>query len=108
MRAVITDSHRDGAGHLRPGHPDRQQQAQLSPAFVHRKGEGVGDADEGDDEGQPEQPVDQVADDVDLAGHALLERGLVLQFAVGPPGQNGVEGGLGWVGPTPSATFTKT
>ena len=59
-RAISTDSHRIARADLAAGHADRPQQPELTGPLVHRQGQRVGDADEGDDHGQGQQAVDQV------------------------------------------------
>jgi hypothetical protein len=52
------DDHRLGADHcpeLRPGHADGTEQADLPRPFVDGKGEGVGDTQQGDDDGQDDE-----------------------------------------------------
>ena len=42
----------DRGAHLPPAHADGPQQAELAGALEHRQGDGVGDAEQGDDDGQ--------------------------------------------------------
>ena len=95
MRAIITDSHRMALrtwGRVMPTARSRPSSRRRSCTDRARV---LAMPMRAITMASAEQPVDQVEDDVDLAGDALLEGGLVLQLAVGPPGQDGVEGGLG-------------
>jgi hypothetical protein len=79
---------RTGEGHqdrLPADHPadlsargaHRPQQADLARAFQHRQRHRVHHSERGDDDGQPEHPVDQVQQIVDLLGVLLLDLGLI-------------------------------
>jgi hypothetical protein len=48
-RAVIAASQRMLAAHLRPGHPDRPHQSELTASLVHGEQEGDHDAEHGDE-----------------------------------------------------------
>ena len=63
---MITDSQRTVARSWRAGHAHRPQQPELPGALEDREGQGVGDAEQGDDHGQGEQGVDEVEQHVDL------------------------------------------
>ena len=56
---------------LAPGLAHRPQQAQLPGPLVDRQGQRVGDAHQGDDDRQHQQPVDDVEQLVDLAGDGV-------------------------------------
>ena len=92
------DEHRlpahGGAG-LAAGHPDGTQQAELTGALVDRQRHAVGDAEQGDDDGEPEQPVHQVDDLVELRRLIVDVLGAALQVGVGVCVADAADGGHG-------------
>ena len=66
-RAMITDSQRIDRPQLRAGHADGPQQPELAGPLEDRQRQGVGDAEQGDEDGQGEQGVDQAEHLVDRA-----------------------------------------
>ena len=64
------DGHRlqpDDPTQLRSHHPHRPEQPDLPGPLEHRQGQGVDDAEDRDDDGQAEQCVQDVQQDVELA-----------------------------------------
>ena len=68
--AISSDSHRTARRSWRRCMPTARRRPELTGPLVHRQGQRVGDADEGDHHGQGQQAVDQVEHLVDLAGDA--------------------------------------
>ena len=71
--AMMADSHRTLDRSLGPGHAHRPEQSELAGALVDRQRQRVGDAEQGDEDGQEEQRVHQREDLVDGIGLGLLE-----------------------------------
>ena len=105
QRAEHRDDHRlppDHRANLPALHAHRAEEPDLSGPLVDRQGEGVHDADEGDEDGQEQQRADQPEELVDLVRLALSELGLVLELNVrerlGHPRRSGLRLRLGGPG----------
>ena len=74
-----------------PVRPTARSRPSLWAPFVDRQGEGVGDADQGDEDGQGEQTVDEVEQLVDLGGLLRLVLGLVEKLGGRVGGRHGLD-----------------
>ena len=78
----MTASHRTALAVWCLRHADGSNQPELAGAFVDRQRQAVGDADEGDDDGQGEQAVHEVDDLVELRRLGVDVLGPALQLGV--------------------------